>query len=27
MLVVALIMIFTLLPETKARELEDTARV
>ena len=27
MLVVALIMIFTLLPETKGRELEDTARV
>jgi putative MFS transporter len=27
MLVIALIMIFTLLPETRARELEDTARV
>ena len=27
MLVIALIMIFTLQPETKALELEDTARV
>ena len=27
MLIIALIMIFTLLPETRARELEDTARV